>query len=149
MFGSFLQGNRGIKRVAAAAVLTLACCQALAEDDVDLSGILINETRTAAGHFFYTEFSTDWANYDTTGQYTLSVTERPSIMTASQITIKFAGRPVFQHFISTKQDENRKMAQLAAQVVSHSIGVNRSDVQSVMDSLFPDPDMAPDEIRLY
>lgn len=141
-------GRRGM--TAAVAVLAFASGMTQAsDDDLELSGILINETRTFAGHDFFTEFSTDWSNYDTAGQYTLSIVERPSVVQASQITIKFAGRPVYQRFISPKHDENVKMARQAVQIVSREVGVMRTDVQSVMDTLFPDPDMAPDEIRLY
>lgn len=122
---------------------------AQANDDVELPGILLNETRTVAGRDFYSYFAARWADYDTDSQYTLTIVERPSPTTGSQISIKYAGRVVFQRFISNQSEANHKVAQQAVQQVSHMVGQLRPDVQEVMEQLFPDPDLAPNEIRLY
>jgi hypothetical protein len=143
-----LKGKGLINKASLFALLLLASSRVLAGSEVDLPGILINETRTASGHLFYTEFSANWLNYDPDGVYSLTVMERPSVITASQVTVKFAGRPVFQRFISTKPDEIRKLARTAAQAASRQVGVMNGDVQNIMARLFPDPDMAPDEINL-
>jgi curli production assembly/transport component CsgE len=144
------QGMRGFKGSMAAVLLAMVSVHACAsDDDVDLPGILINETHTFAGRDFYASFTALWPTYDPDGQYTLAIVERPSVKTASQITIKYAGRSVYQHFISNQTDFNRKAAEIAVKQVSRAVGAMRPDVQEVMEKLFPDPDMAPDELRLY
>ena len=148
MQAGYFQGKGFINKASLFAVLLLASARVLAGSEVELPGILINETRTSAGHIFYTEFSANWLMFDPDGQYSLTVVERPSVITASQITVKFAGRPVYQRFISTKPDEIRKLARSGAQAASRQVGVMSADVQNIMARLFPDPDMAPDEINL-
>lgn len=130
------------------AVWLLTTCLAAQGDDLKLQGLLINQTQTTAGRVFFTEFSGIWAVVAPNASGDVVVHERPSLRNGSQVTVKYAGRVVFQGFIGVNPERVRQVAQEVARGLAGQVGYYQSDVMRAMQQLFPDPDMAPDELDM-
>lgn len=110
--------------------------------EIDIPGLLINDTRTFAGQEFYSAFVAAWQAYDPDGRYTLVVKERPSARTGSQMTVSTAANEVlFQRFIGF----NARIAQRAGKEASST--TFNALTAAELDRQLPDPDLGTDEIR--
>ncbi|SEQ14412.1 curli production assembly/transport component CsgE [Solimonas aquatica] len=78
-------------------LLAALCAQAA---DIEVPGLLANETRTFAGREFYDSFATVWQAYDPDGRFSLTINEKPAARLGSLVTVLFNGQVVFQRFIS-------------------------------------------------
>lgn len=123
--------------LAAGSVLAPAC----RSDDINLGGLVIDETRTFAGQQFYKAFNALWQAYDPDSVYTLVIQERPSARTGSQITVVCYGKPMFQRFVSFNARKAADAGQDAAGTVFYA-------VQSAqLESMLGDPDFGSNEIE--
>ncbi len=110
--------------------------------EVELQGLLINQTRTFAGQVFYTAFTESWQALDTDSRYTLVISERPSARSGSQITVKYGEQIMYQQTLHFNANKAQRAGQLApAQVFEQVMNYEVAEV-------FSNPDMAKDEIKL-
>lgn len=124
-------------------MLALAALAGSVQAEVELQGLLLNQTRTFAGQAFYTAFVDSWQVYDPDSRYSLVVTERPSARTGSQITVRYGDQVVYQQVLHFNASRAQKAGQAAtAQVFER---VMNAEVEEVFGQ---NPDMARDEIRL-
>jgi curli production assembly/transport component CsgE len=113
---------------------------ALAE--VELRGLLLNQTRTFAGQAFYKAFVDSWLTLDSDNTYSLVITERPSARNGSQMIVKYADQIVYQQFIHFNASRAQKAGQMAPTYVYDKV------VSKDVEEMFANPDMAKDEIKL-
>lgn len=110
--------------------------------EVELRGLLLNQTRTFAGQAFYKAFVDGWLTLDTDNTYSLVITERPSARNGSQMIVKYADQVVYQQFIHFNANRAQKAGQLAPSYVYDKV------VSADVEEMFTNPDMAKDEIKL-
>jgi curli production assembly/transport component CsgE len=141
-FAAFSWG-KGLKQSLLMGILGLTAfaSPAFGSQDIDLGGLVINETRTFVGQEFFNAFIGLWQAYDPESVYTLVIQERPSAQTGSQITVICFGKPVYQRFISFN-------ARRAAQTGEDAAGTVFRSVQGAqLDSMLGDPDLGRDELE--
>lgn len=109
--------------------------------DIEISGLLVNQTRTFAGQEFFSAFSSAWQVYDPNGRYTLVILERPSARTGSQITVSSGGNLLFQRFIGF----NARVAGRAGRDASNQ--TYGALLAAELDRQLIDPDLGRDEIQ--
>jgi curli production assembly/transport component CsgE len=125
------------------AVLLLVCGFMMpAHAEVELQGLLLNQTRTFAGQLFYTAFVESWQTLDPESRYTLVISERPSARTGSQITVKYGEQVVYQQILQFNTARAQRAGQLAPAQVFDRV------VSTEVEEMFTNPDMANDEIKL-
>jgi len=122
-------------------VLGLSMSRPLPAADIDIPGLLLNETRTFAGNQFFTAFASAWQAYDPNGVYTLVMRERPTGRTVSQISVLRNGVVMFQRYIGI----NARAAERAGR--DASAAVFQSLMSSELDRQLVDPDLGADEFR--
>lgn len=110
--------------------------------EVELKGLLLNQTRTFAGQAFYKAFVDAWLTIDPDNAYTLVISERPSARNGSQITVKYADQVVYQQFIHFNASRAQRAGQAAPAAVYDKV------VSADVEELFTNPDLAHDEIKL-
>lgn len=110
--------------------------------EIELHGLLLNQTRTFAGQAFYKAFVDSWLTLDPDNTYSLVITERPSARNGSQITVKYADQVVYQQFIHFNASRAQRAGQAAPAVVYDKV------VSADVEELFTNPDLAKDEIKL-
>ncbi|PTQ87379.1 CsgE family curli-type amyloid fiber assembly protein [Agitococcus lubricus] len=111
--------------------------------DVELNGLLLNQTRTFAGQAFYVAFVDNWQVLDSQGQYNLVIVERPSARSGSQISVKYGEQIIYQQVLHFNAQKAQRAGQAAASVVFER--VMNEQVEQVLST---NPDMAQDEIKL-
>jgi len=111
--------------------------------DVELKGLLLNQTRTFAGQAFYVAFVDNWQVLDSQGQYNLVIVERPSARSGSQISVKYGEQVIYQQVLHFNAQKAQRAGQSAATVVFDRV------MNEQVEQLFSaNPDMAQDEIKL-
>ncbi len=129
--------NRGCRVL----LLGLSMAASVRAADIELPGLLLNETRTFAGTQFFTAFATAWQAYDPEGVHTLVMKERPTGRTVSQITVNQGNTVLFQRYIGISARAAERAGRDASAVVFQSLMAAELDRQIV------DPDLGTDEIR--
>lgn len=122
-------------------LLGLSSSLPLSAADIDIPGLLLNETRTFAGNQFFTAFASAWQAYDPNGVYTLVMRERPTGRTVSQISVLRNGVVMFQRYIGI----NARVAERAGR--DASAAVFQSLMSAELDRQLVDPDLGADEFR--
>lgn len=110
--------------------------------EVELRGLLLNQTRTFAGQAFYRAFVDGWLALDSDNSYSLVIVERPSARNGSQITVKYAEQVVYQQFIHFNANRAQRAGQNAPASVYNKV------VAADVEEIFSNPDLANDEIKL-
>lgn len=132
-------GNRSAKLLIPAMLcLWLDTTQAA---DIDVGGLLINQTRTLAGQEFYRAFTTVWQAYDPDSVYTLVVEEKAGLRNGSQIVVLAYDKPVYRSFINFNPRKAAERGQEAAGLV---FGLVQG---AQLDSLLGDPDLGAGELE--
>lgn len=109
--------------------------------DLD-AGVVVNQTITIVGQDFYQSFVTAWRDKPLSERYTVSVHERPSARLGSQVWVEYANRRVFQTFLPPARARLKESSLEAVEVAYQSI------VEAdVLNLLFRDPDLGPDELK--
>ncbi|MGQ0698576.1 MAG: CsgE family curli-type amyloid fiber assembly protein [Panacagrimonas sp.] len=98
-----------------AGVIGLGCLSPAVAADIDIPGIVSNETRSFAGREFYEAFVDNWQAYDPNGTVSLVINEKPAARTGTLITISYDGLPIFQRFIAFNSRNARAAAADASQ----------------------------------
>jgi curli production assembly/transport component CsgE len=103
-------------------------------------GMTIDQTTTVRGQEFYRRFAELWRETPYADTAVISVSERPSARTGSQVSINYRQKPVFQAQLPTGVGA---IASLSEQAVQHVIdNVAQADLQQ----LALDADLGRDEI---
>jgi curli production assembly/transport component CsgE len=112
-----------------AGALLLGCSSFTPAADIDIPGVLTNDTRTFAGREFYDAFVIAWQAFDPDGSVSLAINEKPAARTGALITITYNGTPVFQRFIGFNGRIARAAAADASQRVYNIVMTGELDRQ--------------------
>lgn len=106
------------------------------------AGVVVNQTITLIGQDFYQNFVTAWREKPLSERYVVSVHERPSARLGSQVWVEYANRRVFQAFLPAARARARQAGADAVEVAYQNIVET-----DVLNLLFRDPDLGPDELK--
>ncbi|MDX8339498.1 CsgE family curli-type amyloid fiber assembly protein [Draconibacterium sp. IB214405] len=81
--------------------------------DLEIDGLLFDETKTKSGRDFYDLFFRDWEAPANSKNYSIFITEKPYRLTTTQIQIKINETLVFQSFLQPRGDIVEALAQQA------------------------------------
>ncbi len=81
--------------------------------DIEIDGLLVNNTKTKNGNDFYELFYRDWVAPSDARDYSLFITEKPYRLTTTMIEIKINETVVFQSFLQPRIDIIEGTAQQA------------------------------------
>lgn len=81
--------------------------------ELEIDGLLVDETKTKSGRDFYEYFYQDWKAPETAKNYSIFITERPYRLTTTQIEIKINETMVFQSFLQPRADIVEMLAEQA------------------------------------
>ena len=109
--------------------------------DDPLGGIVVNRTVTVLGKDFYQYFSSRWRQKDISGQYTISIHERPSARFGSEIWVQFRQKRMFHAFLPPARAATKKISWSAVELVYQNI--NDSEIERIMVKT---PDLGPEEM---
>lgn len=105
------------------------------------TGVVTNQTVTVAGYDFYQHFVAAWRERDMAERFALSVYERPSARSGTQVWVEYAQRRIFQAFLPTSRPSIKAVSEQAATVAYQKI------VDAEVERLLVrDADIGPDEI---
>ncbi|MDB5939384.1 MAG: hypothetical protein JWP77_1748 [Polaromonas sp.] len=106
------------------------------------AGAVVNQTITLIGQDFYQNFVAAWREKPLSERYVISVHERPSARLGSQVWVEYANRRVFQVFLPPARARARDAGVDAVEVAYQNIVDT-----DVLNLLFRDPDLGPDELK--
>jgi len=72
--------------------------------EIEIDGLLVDETKTKSGRDFYEYFYQDWEAPKNAKNYSIFITEKPYRLTTTQIEIKINETLVFQSFLQPRGD---------------------------------------------
>lgn len=104
-------------------------------------GVVAGQTITLNGQDFYRNFVTLWLDRDLSNRHSISIHERPSARSGSQIWIQQGQRRVLQISLPPARGNIRAISEQAVETVYQS--VLDAEIQQAM---FHDQDLAPDEM---
>jgi len=81
--------------------------------DIEIDGLLFDETKTKSGRDFYDYFFRDWEAPPKARNFSIFITERPYRLTTTQIEIKINETLVFQSFLQPRGEIVEMLAQQA------------------------------------
>ena len=81
--------------------------------DIEIDGLLFDETKTKSGRDFYDYFYRDWEAPAKARNYSIFISEKPYRLTTTQIQIKINETVVFQSFLQPRGDIVEMLAQQA------------------------------------
>jgi len=85
--------------------------------DLELDGMLFDETKTKSGRDFYDYFYSGWQAPPGASNYSIYISEKPYRLTTTQIEVKINETTVFQSFLQPRGDI---VEQLAKQAVART-----------------------------
>lgn len=81
--------------------------------DLEIDGLLFDETKTKSGRDFYDLFYRDWEAPVNVKNYSIFVSEKPYRLTTTQIQVRINETLVFQSFLQPRGDIVETLAQQA------------------------------------
>ncbi len=81
--------------------------------EIEIDGLLIDETKTKNGRDFYDYFYRDWQPPQNAKNYSIFITERPYRLTTTMIEIRINETLVFQSFLQPRSDIVEMLSQQA------------------------------------
>lgn len=87
--------------------------QASNDADIEIDGLLFDETKTKSGKDFYDFFYSGWVAPANAKNYSIFITEKPYRLTTTLIEIKINETTVFQSFLQPRADIVEQLAQQA------------------------------------
>lgn len=109
--------------------------------DDPLAGVVVNRTVTVLGKDFYQFFSAYWREKDISGEFSISIHERPSARFGSEVWVQFRQKTMFRTFLPPARSATKKISAMAVDVVYQNIA--DSEVERVM---VRSPDLGPEEM---
>lgn len=108
-----------------------------------IDGLILNRAMTRLGHRFYREFVSAYRDIGgMTNHSGLSIVERATARSGSQISVLHNRKPVFITVVSPASRHIDKQAMAAATRVDQTLKQNKKQATWAQ---FLDPDLAPDE----
>nr|WP_321356815.1 CsgE family curli-type amyloid fiber assembly protein [uncultured Draconibacterium sp.] len=81
--------------------------------DIEIDGLLFDETKTKSGRDFYDFFYTAWEAPEGARNYFIYISEKPYRLSTTMIEVKINETPVFQSFLQPRNDIVEQLAQQA------------------------------------
>ncbi len=72
--------------------------------EMEIDGLLVDDTRTRAGKEFYDLFYTGWETPEQAKNYTITLSERPFRLTMTLIIVSINETPVYQSILQPRQN---------------------------------------------
>ena len=85
-------------------------------DDIEIQGLIVDQTQTKLGHDFYDVFYDNWQPPQNSGNFTIVIDEKPLPQLGTQVTIKINDNDVFQQMLQPKYDTIVETARYGVQV---------------------------------
>lgn len=86
----------------------------ITEDDLDIEGMVIDETVSKLGRDFYDLFYSKWESPEGAKNFTITIMEKPGPFSGTQVSIRVNDLDVYQNYLQPKYD---LIDELAAQAV--------------------------------
>ena len=102
--------------------------QSSENEDVGISGLVVDETFSKVGHDFYDLFYSNWEPPKNVKDYSITITEKPLPQLGTQITIIVNDSPVYQRFVQPRSEIIKEMAHQGL-VISYSYLENYDQIQ--------------------
>lgn len=96
-------------------------CANNSNEEIELTGLVIDRTMTLKGHQFYQEFSTSWSPPAKIGAYNITIKEKPSARWGSKITVENQGKILFTTLLQRNGSELKKQVQIAIDSVNKQL----------------------------
>lgn len=74
------------------------------EQEIEIDGLLVNETKTKTGEDFYDLFFTNWVAPAGAKNYTITIAEKPFRLTSTLIVVSINDTPVYQSILQPRQE---------------------------------------------
>lgn len=100
-----------MKRYVLGILLLTLPLAASSDTDIEINGLVINQTLSRVGHLFYEELISGWEVPSQTG--TITVRERPDLIAGNVVWIEIDDNIVFQDRLGTRTDGLEEKAQTA------------------------------------
>ena len=84
--------------------------------DIEIEGLIVDQTQTKIGHDFYDLFYSNWQPPDNFGDYTIVIEEKPLPQLGTQVTIKINDNEIFQQILQPRYDVIESMAQYGVEL---------------------------------
>ncbi len=84
--------------------------------DIEIEGLIVDQTQTKIGHDFYDLFYSNWQPPDNFGDYTIVIEEKPLPQLGTQVTIKINDNEIFQQILQPRYDVIEAMAQYGVEL---------------------------------
>ncbi|HZL09586.1 MAG TPA: CsgE family curli-type amyloid fiber assembly protein [Prolixibacteraceae bacterium] len=74
------------------------------EPEIEIDGLLVDDTKTKTGKDFYDLFYSGWIAPKDATNYTITISEKPFRMTSTLIVVSINDTPVYQSILQPRQD---------------------------------------------
>lgn len=74
------------------------------EPEIEIDGLLVDDTKTKTGKDFYDLFYGNWIAPQGSKNYTITITEKPFRLTSTLIVVSINDTPVYQSILQPRQD---------------------------------------------
>lgn len=74
------------------------------EPEIEIDGLLVDDTKTKTGKDFYDLFYTNWVAPAGAKNYSITITEKPFRLTSTLIMVSINETPVYQSILQPRQD---------------------------------------------
>jgi curli production assembly/transport component CsgE len=74
------------------------------EFEIEIDGLLVDDTKTKAGKDFYDLFYSNWEAPKDAKNFTITVSEKPFRLTSTLIVVSINDNPVYQAILQPRQD---------------------------------------------
>jgi len=74
------------------------------EPEIEIDGLLVDDTKTKTGKDFYDLFYSGWIAPEEAKNYTITISEKPFRLTSTLIVVSINDTPVYQSILQPRQD---------------------------------------------
>jgi curli production assembly/transport component CsgE len=118
-----------MKRYGLAILLLTLSLVAVAQSNIEINGLVVDQTISRVGHLFYEELINGWEVPDQTS--TITVRERPDIFAGNIVWIEINDNIVFQDRIGTRPTGIEEKAQSARALLELYIQQHKDALQGL------------------
>ncbi len=84
--------------------------------DIEIEGLVVDETQTKLGHDFYDLFYQKWDSPQLPNDFTIVITEKPIPSLGTQVSIKINDTEIFQNRLQSRYEQIEELAEYAVQL---------------------------------
>lgn len=103
------------------------------DPQIEIDGLLLDQTKTRAGHFFFCRFSTLWEGPENAGDYNIMILENATPQWGSVVWIKVNDWVVFQSLLKPRDDDVKDLAAKAVEKVKEFVRFNLRDGEKIKE----------------